>query len=123
MATWSLSVFCEYEDGSQSLLGSTGGRVLTDPQSPAFVGVTQLSSFTAEVQAQVLARLYLCQTSMIPHGSSVEIIFDSMSADDCCRGVGGSSGCQLAQVFSLILNQHLATKFSISSAHVLASDL
>ena len=80
--------FCCYKvdkDLNHDLFSSSGGIMCTDKESEWYFGAETCNSFTAELQSNVMARLWLLQSG-ITEDHSIIFLFDNQSAADAVVG-------------------------------------
>ena len=81
-------VITEHSDGAQVLQGCLGGWVSNSSGDGVSVGVRELNSLSAELQAHLFARLLLVQSEFFGEVRDVQIGFDNMSAAAAAASFG-----------------------------------
>ena len=84
--SWGFCCFKVDKDLNHDLFFSSGGIMCTDKDSQLYFGAESCNSFTAELQPNVMARLWLLQSG-IPEHLSIIFLFDNQSAADAVVGI------------------------------------
>ena len=86
--TWGLCIISEHADGGYVFQGCSGGWVSSIPTDATYIGIRALTSFSAEIQAHLFARLLLFQSGFFYGDRKVAIGFDNMSAANAAGSYG-----------------------------------
>jgi len=117
--SWALAVFEVSFDMVHKCVFSTGGIIDCNSDSDAWLGAASFSSYTAEVYAGVMARMYVLQAPSNVTCKPLCIVYDSSSAADviACRASIGSQSVVLCKV-GCALNRLACSLFHISDHHI-----
>jgi len=92
--SWGFCCFKVDIDLNHDLFFSSGGIVCVDKESPLYFGAGTCNSFTAELQANVRARLWLLQSGLAEY-TSVVFLFDNQTAADVIGKSVSRSNCNM----------------------------
>ena len=70
--SWGFRCFKIDDELKHDLFFSSGGIMCSDEESPLYLGAEKSNSFTAELQANVMARLWLLQSGVDEH---IQVVF------------------------------------------------
>ena len=93
----------------------------TDVESPVYFGAEQHNSFTAELQANVMARLWLLQSGVGEH-IKIEFLYDTQAAADAIVGKAVSrSNCMMGK-FAIAVDCLCSKLYDRSQHHIHSRD-
>ena len=118
--SWAIAVFHVDTRMVHKCVFSSGGLICVDRDSPLFLGATTFNSFSAEVYANVMARLYILQVGDDIYEYPICILYDSTSAADV---VSGRASLPLQQNYLLCklgcaIDRRVCQKGSLSDHHI-----
>ena len=119
--SWGFCCFRIDEELNHDLFFSSGGIMCTDVESPVYFGAEQHNSFTAELQANVMARLWLLQSGVSEH-IKIEFLYDNQAAADAIVGKAVSrSNCMMCK-FGIAADRLCSKLYDRSQHHIHSHD-
>ena len=113
--SWGFCCFKVDIDFNHDLFFSSGGVICTDRDSQLYFGAEKHNSFTAELYANVMARMWLLQSGIVEK-SNVVFLYDNQAAALAVIGkVVSRSNCTLCKVGIAI--DRLCNKLYCTSTH------
>jgi len=127
VSTWGVACIAEDATGDQNVVGSVGGRFTLDPDSPLFLGQKKQGSYTSELYAHVMARIYILQhlSKIIPCNKiPVHIMYDNCAAAITAENQLYSDAEPLLSAVCHLLHRLCARALpSLASAHVYSHEM
>ena len=119
--TWGFCCFFVDSEDNHELFFCSGGIVCTDTGSELYFGAETCNSYTAEVQANVFARLWLLQSSLKDE-MNVVFLHDNQAAADAVGGIVVSRTNSMMCKIGVAIDRVCSNIFCTSSHHIHSHD-